>query len=1176
MRLKRIKLSGFKSFVDPTVIPFSSNLTAIVGPNGCGKSNVIDAVRWVLGEISAKELRGEAMSDVIFNGSGNRKPLGQASIEIVFDNSAGKCGGEYAKYNEIAIRREVTRDGGSNYYLNGTRCRRKDILDIFLGTGLGLNTYAIIGQGTIAQMVEAKPEDLRLHLEEAAGVSKYKERRRETESRIEQTKENLARLNDIRTEIESQLKTLKRQANIASFYRKLREEERLCKARIEACHLDELGREKQELGSNILTSEVALEAKISEQTKVESAMEVLHQEQVMRNDTFQAVQQKYYDFGSEISTLEQRIHYDQKRKEEFLQNIEHLQKDLAGASEHKDNDAQQLAMLEAELAKEIELEPTLIIDQESSWQSFLNTEEENRIAQKHWDDFNAQSSELKAGIVREQANLENWQNTVQREMELIEKLRREAEGLEYSALLQEITLLQGSSSELLPKEKELQDRLQIFQSSIVELRTSIQSESRELDNARRALQELTGKKSALEALQKESLAGKDEKAKKWLEDGNVVVKSRLAKELDVVSGWEKAVETVLADYLDAICVPDWQKLETLLPTLEKRFSEDLTFLTKTEATESITKKSLPLLASKVKSLYVLDILKNVYAAEDLKKALDLRPNLELHESIVTQDGIWIGSNWLRIAAEGGTRNSVLEREKELRTLADKIQETENAVSKLEVTVETATNKLHEIEGEQEKVRQVWHGLNEEKTQLLSAISAKEARFEHLKERSVVIEEEIAKHNLSLIEAKQSLQSLENSWQTILSSEEGHEVKRKELLEERDTKLLAVTTARQMAQNSKDKLDNWYRRKEVFENQISNLKQNLDRFTKQFEAFNQRQNDIQEKISEIAAAETLLQSDLEEKLEKRIGVENELLVAKEAVSVVENSLRSYEKERALLQESLENMRSGLEKLRLSKQSIDLTIANHVNNITELGFVLEEFLPQVILEREQGNVVIETLHAQLERIAKRLERLGPINLAAIDEYNKQKERKDYLDRQNDDLLAALTTLQDAIHKIDAESKQKFKNTFDIINENLQKLFPKIFNGGKATLEMIGDDVLNSGVAIYAQPPGKRNSSIHLLSGGEKALTAIAFIFSIFQVNPAPFCLLDEVDAPFDDENVGRFCRLVKEMAESIQFIYITHNKVSMEISDQLLGVTMQEAGVSRIVSVDVAEALKMVEV
>ena len=1003
MRLTKIKLSGFKSFVDSTTISFPSNLIAIVGPNGCGKSNVIDAIRWVLGEGSAKTLRGDSMADVIFNGSDRRKPVGRASIELVFDNSDGGLGGAYAGYSDLSVRRTVTRDGVSQYYLNNGRCRRKDITQLLLGTGLGSNGYSIIEQGMISRLVEAKPEDLRAFLEEAAGISKYKERRRETENRIGHTRENLERLVDLREEIGKQINHLQRQARAAERYKKLKAEQRRASAELLVLRLASLREEVGTQETELAGKQTALEAALAQQRALESGVEQIRAELSEQNDRFSVFQGDYYRIGAEVARLEQSLQHrqelSQRQSEELATTARHLDEiegQIAGdLSEIKEIDR----LLEQEFGPDLEHTHT---DREASARDLAEIE---------------QAMEL-------------WR---QKRDELARQLAENAD---------------------------------------------------DLDSIRGEMQTDLGRLASLEALQEVALGKTVPGVNDWLKAHDLINEPRLGQSLIVKSGWERAVETVLGSYLQAVCVDE---LDKVAGSLERLSQGGLMLI---EQGDSVRAKDLlngKLLDYVEAPTGVTQLLKNVYVADSLAEAIEIRRDLKIDESVITRDGFWLSSSWLRINRDDDPQVGVLARAEEIDSLNEGLDKARQSLT----VVQDRQNSLEEQQSDLESMGAEFKG-----------------KLDQARE--------------GLDQKRDSAQELEIKVESCRSSRE------------------SATAALQRVYAQRDLLLN--RQKEL----------------------NNEFDTSKEPIGDEGGA-------LEVKLNERLDSETRLTEVRKQMAETDDRLREKQQEVVSREQVVSTARAEVEKMALIVREIQVRAETLTEQLAETSFkleMLEEELPK--------DATTEIWESSLESIERRIQRLGAINLAAISEYEEQSERKQYLDAQYKDLNDALETLADSIRKIDRETRSRFKETFDETNRGLNDLFPRLFGGGQAHLELDGEDLLNSGVKVMARPPGKRISTIHLLSGGEKALTAVALVFSIFGLNPAPFCLLDEVDAPLDDANIGRFSEIVREMSQHVQFIIITHNKATMEIMHQLTGVTMNEPGVSRLVAVDIDEAVKMAAV
>jgi chromosome segregation protein len=1162
MRLKSIKLAGFKSFVDPTSVHFPSNMCAVVGPNGCGKSNVIDAVRWVMGESSAKNLRGESMADVIFNGSVNRQPVGQASIELVFDNADGGIGGEYASYAEISTKRQVTREGQSEYFLNGTRCRRRDITDIFLGTGLGPRSYAIIEQGMISRLIESKPEELRVFIEEAAGISKYKERRRETESRMRRTLENLERLTDLREELERQLQHLQRQAQAAEKYREYKEEERELKAQLLALQWRQLDGEIGIAGHAIGELEVRLESVHAEHQQVDTTIEQFRVQHADRSDEFNRVQGRYYSLGSEVARIEQTIKHQQERGRQLAEDLEQTRASLAESEAHLQEDREKLANWEGELTTlQPELE-TLQAEEQASGQALVEAEEAMHEWQHQWDEFNQHAAEPRQQAEVQQSRIQHLEQVLQRIQDRSRQLEQEKSRLAPGPEDGEIAALGEQLAEL---ERTMAAREQQGETLARELsatRERATSSAGDLNKLRSELQQLRGRQASLEALQQAAREDGNSAARQWLESRQLADRPRLLDQMQVDDGWQLAVETVLGDDLGAVCVERVGPLAETLDTLEQGR------LLLLESGQEFP-AGQEYLASRVRSGgRVCSLLAGIRVADNLPQALGLRGALAPHESVITRDGVWLGSNWMRVSRPGGEQGGVIQRQQELERLAHTIRDREARERDLEQGLLASQEELKRQELQREECQRELQAATRQHAETSARVSAHQARVEQLnarREQLVVDLEELRRQfrheQEAIAEARQLLAAAIESMETDAQ-------RREQLLSTRDRIRGTLDNARQKARHDKDAGHRVAIRFQSLQTQVGSMRDSIERTDRQVLQLRERCESLSGSLAENDNPLQGLQSELEEQLGLRLKAEGELAEARQAVAEVEHQLREAEQQRAAIEHRAESLRSELEQRRIANQTLQVQCDTVHKQLVGDGHQVEavlETLPEGASEAQWEN--------SLERVANRIARLGPINLAAIDEFDLQSERKRYLDAQNEDLETALDTLQSAIRKIDKETRSRFRETFDKVNSGLQDLFPRVFGGGSAYLEMTGDDLLDTGISIMARPPGKKNSTIHLLSGGEKALTAIALVFSIFQLNPAPFCMLDEVDAPLDDANVGRYARMVREMSEKVQFIFITHNKITMEMADQLMGVTMHEPGVSRLVSVDVDEAAEL---
>jgi len=1169
MRLRKLKLAGFKSFVDPTTVLFPSDLIGVVGPNGCGKSNIIDAVRWVMGESSAKQLRGDSMADVVFNGSNTRKPVGKASVEMIFDNKEGRLGGQYANYNEISIKRSVSREGQSSYYLNGAKCRRRDILDIFLGTGLGPRSYAIIEQGTISRIIEAKPEDLRVFLEEAAGISKYKERRKETETRIRHTRDNLDRLNDLREELGKQLNHLNRQAKAAERYKILKEEERVLNAQLSALKWQSLNENAQGIESKIRDQETALEASRAQQRSFESDIEKQREALAEANELFNKIQSQFYAVGSDIARIEQSIHHTRERKQQQQNDLSQLDKDLNAAKVHLNTDQKQIIALEEELGK---IEPASA-QAEAAEQAAVQALHESEAAmstwQTQWETFTHQAAEpariaeVEAARIQQldmqKAHLSERQDklTVELDKHVDPELEKELAELNASLEIKKHTLEEKTSD------------LESTQIEITQLREQVQEINLGYDSEQANLQVLRSDHASQLAVQEAALGKEQEGVKNWLESENLEQAKRLAEVLDVESGWEVAIECVLGLHLEAVCV---DSLDALFNKV-KTFSEgQLTLIENTQSYNETPHSKAAVLSSKIRAGGpALPQLDGVYAVATLNDALALRPRLMRQESVVTKDGLWLGIGWLRVIKQEESHTGLLQREQELKQLEIKIEEVEVSFALVQEQRNQVQEKLGQYEQQRDILQQSLQQLNKEYNEANGKASGLNSRYEQTQKRIKQIEHDLTELKAQIDSAQNAIVQSQEKQDQAKQLIAGHELTREKLNQQRIQLQTALEEARSKANSSREQAQEVRVRSESIRAELGSIKQGLQRTDSQQNQLASRREELNDAIKEVEQPLTEMAAELETTLQKRIEVETSLNGARDKVQDIEGAHRELDSARVKSEEGVQNSREKLEATRIGWQETKVRRQTIAESVQATGFEIEGLLNEMPEEAEASK-----WQESVDTVERKITRLGAINLAAIDEFEQQSERKVYLDAQNDDLVSALTTLEDAIEKIDGETKTRFQETFEKVNEGFQELFPRLFGGGKAYLEMTSDNILETGITVMARPPGKRNSTIHLLSGGEKALTAVAMVFAIFQLNPAPFCMLDEVDAPLDDANVGRYCEMLKHMSDRIQFIFITHSKITMEIAEHLIGVTMHEPGVSRLVAVDVDEAVKLAAV
>ena len=1168
MRLKQIKLAGFKSFVDPTTVRFPGARSAVVGPNGCGKSNVIDAVRWVMGESSAKQLRGESITDVIFSGSSARKPTAMASVELLFDNSDARIGGEYASYAEIAIRRQVSRDAQSSYFINGKKCRRRDILDVFLGTGFGPRSYSIIEQGMISQLIEAKPEELRVYLEEAAGISKYKERRRETENRIKHTVENLDRLNDIREELEKQLARLKRQASAAARYRELKDEQRELTAQLHTLRLIGVDADLQAFEQSISELENRRAEKQAQIQAEETRIEKSRQEYAGASERLNSVQSQFYKYGSDINRIEEAVKYNQQR-------VAQLELDLDTVSARDDEARRQLEMDDARI-KEFEdqlesLTPELEsvrANDEAERAALAAVEARVRSWQQGWEEFSASAAQAEQASQVQAARIDHVENLLQRLRGRMQQLQMEAEADTEGEVTGDVASLTGQIKQTEDQQSALQVEITAALESLASGRDALSQAERSLEESRGNVNDLRHELTATEAVQQAALGQHNGDVQTWLAEQSLADGARLAEQLSVVPGWEVAVEAVLGADLQAIQVDNIDRYSDALTKLP---SGAVTLFE--GRTQAQADGSLPLLATLVRGdeLGLGALLDGIYAAESVAVALTQRVSLKNYESIVTRDGLWFGRDWVRALRGEENETGIIQRAQQIETLSIALEEAEQRLGELQEQVLQQKSELQRLEGERDALQQRSGELDRTLGQLRADLGVKQVRIEEAESRR-----ERLSNERNDLEAQVTAESLVlNEARTLLAEaealREGQSETRATLLRERDANNAALEEARSSSRDAQNKFHEVNSELERVTSHLAAARTARDRLITQTEELLERRRTIKEGIESSQKPLPELQEQLEALLAERVSTESSLTELRSALEQVDQNIRSQEEQRGVHESALEALRGKLEQARVDRQGLSVKAEGLREQLaaTSMEFAaVKESLPE--------DATDEAWTELLEKMERRINRLGPINLAAIDEFESQSERKTYLDAQFADLEEALATLQNAIRKIDKETRTRFKETFEEVDKRLGVLFPKVFGGGHANLELTGEDLLDTGVSLMARPPGKRNASVHLLSGGEKALTAIALIFAIFQLNPSPVCLLDEVDAPLDDSNVVRFADLIKEMSADVQFVVITHNKLTMEMADHLMGVTQHEAGVSRLVSVDVEEAAELAAV
>lgn len=1164
MRLTSIKLAGFKSFVDPTHFQVPGQLVGVVGPNGCGKSNIIDAVRWVLGESRASELRGESMQDVIFNGSTARKPGSRASVELIFDNADGRAAGQWSSYGEIAVKRVLTRDGTSSYYINNLPARRRDIQDIFLGTGLGPRAYAIIGQGMISRIIEAKPEELRVFLEEAAGVSKYKERRRETENRLHDTRENLTRVEDIVRELGANLEKLEAQAVVATKYKALQAEGEEKQRLLWLLRKKEAGNEAERQQRAIREAQVELEAQTARLREVEAQLETLRVAHYSASDSMQGAQGALYEANAEVSRLEAEIRF-------IVESRNRVQAQIAALTAQREQwqVQAQKARDEIDTATEAlaEGEEKAAIAQENA----ATKHDELPALEARWRDAQTQLNEERAGIARaeqalklEAAHQRNADQQLQQLQQRQERLKNEASGLDApdEAQLEELRMQLAENEEILA---EAQARLTDAQETVPRLDAERRAAQERVQKESAQIHQLEARLAALKQLQ--DSVQTEGKVQPWLDKHELGALPRLWKKLHVEAGWEAALESVLRERLAALEVSnlDWIKaFATDAPPAK------LAFYAPPVAGKPVeTPQGLRPLLSLVRiddpglRAVLNEWLAATFVADDLAQALAQRQQLPDGGAFVVQAGHVVTRVGVQLYASDSEQSGMLARAQEIENLTRQVRaqallsdeakssavradaahtQASQTLAEARAAAERATQRVHALQLDVLKLAQAHERYTQRNTQIGEELEEIAAQVEEQRALRAESEAAFERHDGEIAQLQARFEDNQLAFETL---DEQLTAARQELRElER-----AASDAGFAVRGLSAKIDEYRRNIDTAHDQSEQLAATLEDARAELETIN----------------EQTAQTGLHDALEVRGAREEALHAARIELDDLTARLRQCDEQRLLAERSLQPLRDRINELQLKEQAARISGEQFVEQLQAAGVDEAELAQKLAPDMKPSY-----LQGEVTRLNNAILALGPVNMAALEELASATERKHFLDAQSADLTGAINTLEDAIQKIDQETRALLQGTFDEVNRHFGELFPRLFGGGQARLIMTGDEILDAGVQVMAQPPGKKNSTIHLLSGGEKALTATALVFAMFQLNPAPFCLLDEVDAPLDDANTERFANLVRAMAVKTQFLFISHNKIAMEMAQQLIGVTMQEQGVSRIVAVDMESA------
>jgi chromosome segregation protein len=1170
LRLTQINLAGFKSFVDPAHIPIPGRLVGIVGPNGCGKSNVIDAVRWVLGETSARHLRGETMQDVLFNGSGERQAVNRASVELIFDNSLGKAAGQWASYGEIAIKRVLQRDGDSSYYINNLHVRRRDVADIFLGTGLGSRAYAIIEQGMISRVIESRPEELRIFLEEAAGVSKYRERRRETELRLNDTRENLLRVEDIRQELARQIDHLESQAEVARRFHALQSELQQTQNMLWLTRRQEAAATRGRHAREIERLGIELEAEVARLREAERSLEALRVEHHRAGDAMHAAHGAMYEANAETARLEQEIAHVRDSRQRIEQQLAALQAQL-------ENSRVQLAGAEAGLAewrgtrtRAVELANTCEAVAAAEVQKLPVAEEAYRATRSRRDEFQRALAQADQAAQVEQTKLDHARRLVEQLEQRRERLLEEQASLPSpdTGALERLQQQIAAANDDLSVQRA---RLGAKEQHLPQLEQALRENNEALDGA---AQELTGIEARIHALQQlQDRLARGSNMEGWLEHHRLQDAPRVWQGISIEPGWEDALEAVLRERLNGIAL---DRLDASRTWFVDTPPGKLTVVGAASAPPGATETAhgceplLRYVRCRDARLHAAleEWLHDVFVIEDgnagLERCRELSPGLML----VSKAGHVITRHSVSFHAPDSELHGVLSRQREIEELGQAVGDRRGRLGALKAAVTAAESEIAAAKDAMTALRQAVVEAQQRCHDLeLEALRLSE-QGQRITQRGQQIAIELDEVSSQLADEEAHASAAESGLSRLQA--EAAELRHQfELATELYGRAEAVL---RMQRESSQKAQNEHR-EAVFSLRTAELK------ITEIENAIRSVSSALDGLRESAAAcerdladhdEGPLQLRLQEALTERARREAALESARDALEACESQVREIEQKRFSSEQKLDPLRERMGEARLKEQEARLAEEQFAEQLAAAG-AQEDELKRLI---EKG-VRSGALQGEINRLGEEIRALGAVNLAALEELRASEERKAYLDAQSRDLSEAMSTLEDAIRRIDRETRERLQQTFDDVNRHFGEMFPALFGGGHARLVLTGEEILDSGVHVVAQPPGKKNTTIHLLSGGEKALTALALVFSLFQLNPAPFCLLDEVDAPLDDHNTERFCELVRKMSEHSQFVFISHNKITMEIANQLLGITMQEPGVSRVVAVDIEEAMKLTE-
>lgn len=1161
MRLTHLKLAGFKSFVDPTTIHLHGQRVGVVGPNGCGKSNVMESVRWVLGESSAREMRADAMDAVIFNGSANRKPISRASVELIFDNSMGGASGEWNQYAEISVKRVIEREKGSSYYINNTPVRRRDVADLFLGTGLGGRAYAIIGQNTISRIVEAKPEELRIFLEEAAGISKYKERRRETELRLRDTRENLTRVEDICRELQKTINKLESQAVVAEKFHQLKAALKHADGQLWLLKKRDAARDWDKTKAQVEKLANQLEAQIALLRNSENQLESTRQSHYAASEGINKAQATYYESNAEVANLENQLRQTEEARERMRLQLQHLESTLLRNAEQQQMLEQQRTEKQNEMAQ---LQETVQSASHGLQLLMQGLPEKDATLKATATQANSSQQALMQAKQRIQIEQNNVQYLTQNQKEIQQRIAQYAQNLNQLVKpdLSELNAFEAQQTELQSSIQTQEQLIQQLHQTEIGMQAQLQGIRQSLQVAERSLHQAEAEVRSLEKLQR-SLP-QESSLSQWLNQSGLDKNARLWEKISIDHAWSRALEAVLGAKLNAL-IADHPSSQRPPSGLVLGFSGENSKAYKHHAQLTPMLSFVALKDPQIKGV-MDDWLAGVYV---LPNASDLHANLALlhpGECLVNAEGDIFTPHSITYHGEQTQLQGLLERQQQLETLQTQLPQLLATVESIKTQLAAQEQSMQSIKQQQQQenaqLRQMTAKLHD--TQL--SVSRLKQTYDNVLQREVSVQQEKQNAEKKLEEVSDNIAHKQTVLQQLMVEIPELEKKTNASLNAKQQAEAAYFALRDDIQKAEKMHQEFNFNLKLLNNLINDLNNKLKVNSEEKSAALLRQKETESALT-LTPMETLKANLLAAVNQKQIA-EAALATARNHLAAQDEALQAQERLRLQHEQQLHPLRDALEQSRLKEQEARLHFDQCQAGLQENG-LSEQMLSEGLAEHVKTSELLNKT-MQLQRD---IDALGAVNLAAIQELAVEKERKIYLDSQMQDLTEASQTLEDAIRKIDKETRGKLQSTFDEANRNFNELFNVLFDGGQAKLELLGDEILDTGIQVFAQPPGKKNTTIQLLSGGEKALTAMALVFALFRLNPAPFCLMDEVDAPLDDSNTERFCGLVKKMSERTQFLFVSHNKITMEMAQQLIGVTMQESGVSRIVDVDIDAAMRM---